>query len=326
MCGIFGFAIADKNVTPAQRHILGALLAVEMDERGGDSWGVTRGADAERGIGTLASALTARELGASKMLCAHTRKATVGGITVDNAHPFTVGRLTGAHNGCLNNHEAMNEKHNRTCSVDSQHIFHHLNEKKNLKDISGWASVWYVEHATPEYIYLFRSNSTALHVYGVGKYPKEGRGVIFASTAHAVETAARMAGIPVFPYEIKEHMLYSVKGGRVWREGKSCRLSTAYTSVATRPTWDAEGWGADEYGEGALGVGFTSAPSPYLYPRQRALGFSVDAPAVDVDMPAVSVCNSCYELVDGAEGLIRVGLHDVCEKCAPNLRREIGGG
>ena len=73
----------------------------------------------------------------------HNRKATVGTITPENAHPFHEGKVILVHNGTIWNQDELNKE----VSVDSHAIAHALNEHdavKALGSINGaYALVWY---------------------------------------------------------------------------------------------------------------------------------------------------------------------------------------
>ena len=60
------------------------------------------------------------------LLMGHNRAATKGKITRFNAHPFECGNIIGAHNGTLTS--TYNLKDHQLFDVDSENIFHHINE------------------------------------------------------------------------------------------------------------------------------------------------------------------------------------------------------
>lgn len=61
-----------------------------------------------------------------KVYLGHNRAATIGKITVDNAHPFQYGDITGAHNGSLRTWDNLHDSHK--LDVDSKAVFSHLSE------------------------------------------------------------------------------------------------------------------------------------------------------------------------------------------------------
>ena len=214
MCGLFGYSVKE-DIGQDKRSLLAAVLSVKMDLRGGDSWGLSRSGELIRGMGLIAEGITARSLSKTRTLAVHTRKATTGTVTLDNAHPFAMGDVVGAHNGIIINHNALNVKYNRTCNVDSQHILLHLDEGKPLNDIEGWGTVWYYKKATPKRMYLFRSDSGDLSIFGIGSV-SNCRGVIWASTETAILAAAHLTGLTVFEYESKANTLYYMENGKMF--------------------------------------------------------------------------------------------------------------
>lgn len=61
----------------------------------------------------------------SCVIMGHTRYATQGDVSAKNAHPFQHGHITLAHNGSLNNPEALSKQ---KFAVDSEHVAHGLAE------------------------------------------------------------------------------------------------------------------------------------------------------------------------------------------------------
>ena len=78
------------------------------------------------------------------MVVGHNRKATIGKISDETAHPFQEGNLILVHNGTLFNHKSLTKQE---VEVDSQAIVHSFVEngyKESLKEIDGaFALVWY---------------------------------------------------------------------------------------------------------------------------------------------------------------------------------------
>lgn len=85
--------------------------------------------------------------GAAKLLMGHNRWATTGAIIPDNAHPFHIGDIVGAHNGTLNAWNLDKLEDHKVYDVDSAVIFHNINKlgvEETMKRVDGaWALTWY---------------------------------------------------------------------------------------------------------------------------------------------------------------------------------------
>ncbi len=112
MCGIVG-AIAERNIVPV---LLEGLKRLEY--RGYDSAGVAVLADdgalglcrAVGKVSQLEQKLAAQPL-AGRLGVAHTRWATHGGVTEENAHPhLSGGRVAVIHNGIIENYEPIRDE------------------------------------------------------------------------------------------------------------------------------------------------------------------------------------------------------------------------
>jgi hypothetical protein len=216
MCGLFGWQFSrDTTISNTKRAIIASVLALEMDKRGGDSFGTYADGKLARGVATAAHGIKPLRLAKHKQLLGHTRKATTGAITSANAHPFAVGSIIGAHNGIVHNHTELNSFYKRTYPVDSMHIFAHLDEDLPLGDIEAYGAITFIRQAEPEHVYLGRFHDGELAVYGVGEYP-EPEAVIWASTSGALLRALSLSEVSAFRYDVKQGALYRVVDGKLY--------------------------------------------------------------------------------------------------------------
>src|SRR5215211_661789 len=106
MCGIFGYVGREPA---AAQVVLEGLRKLEY--RGYDSWGIAVQRDGraalEKAIGKIGQAQTS--LPPSAVGLGHTRWATHGGVTQENAHPHLdcSGRLAVIHNGIIENYQEL---------------------------------------------------------------------------------------------------------------------------------------------------------------------------------------------------------------------------
>ncbi|OGK52808.1 glutamine--fructose-6-phosphate aminotransferase [Candidatus Roizmanbacteria bacterium RIFCSPLOWO2_01_FULL_41_22] len=150
MCGIFAYVGKKQN---AGDLIMEGLKALEY--RGYDSWGVAvKKQDGqiylEKHVGKIGQAKLPRL--SSTIGIGHTRWATHGGVTRDNAHPHTdcTGNIIIVHNGIVENYTSLKKQllkkgHIFKSETDTEVIAHWLEEKKKtdndpLKLMRGLAS------------------------------------------------------------------------------------------------------------------------------------------------------------------------------------------
>lgn len=189
MCGIVG-AVADRNVSPI---LMEGLQRLEY--RGYDSAGIAvvssaeKSLDCRRQVGKVQ--LLADDLRANpcrgRTGIAHTRWATHGVPSVNNAHPhISNDRICLAHNGIIENFEALREELEKegycfTSETDSEVIVHLVDFhysmgmsllealRASLKRLEGAYAVGVIARDDPDHIVAARMGSPLVVGKGIGE-------------------------------------------------------------------------------------------------------------------------------------------------------------
>ncbi len=181
MCGIFGY-VGKNNNTP--QKVLDGLKLLEY--RGYDSWGIAVEKNGkvvvDKHTGKIGHAKT--NLSQSTIGIGHTRWATHGGVTVENAHPHTdcKSEIAVVHNGIVENYitlkkELLSLNHTFLSDTDTEVIVHLIEEnlKKHefseavrisFKRLEGLSAIVVIDSAT--HTLVAAKNGSPL-VIGIGK-------------------------------------------------------------------------------------------------------------------------------------------------------------
>jgi len=135
MCGIFGYV---GKRSDAGRIVVRGIKNLEY--RGYDSWGIARMIDGSivinKSIGKIGAVNPESFSDVCSLAIAHTRWATHGGVTVENAHPHLSADQTIAvvHNGIVENYQALRDELKKKgyafrSETDTEVISHLLQEE-----------------------------------------------------------------------------------------------------------------------------------------------------------------------------------------------------
>jgi len=188
MCGIVG-AVAQRDVCPI---LLEGLKRLEY--RGYDSAGIAvldnnKRLERVRVLGKveqLETSLDKRPLAGSVGI-AHTRWATHGKPSIDNAHPVCKGSLALVHNGIIENHESLrelqsNNQFNFETETDTEVIInqieYYLRQEcdllravfKTVDDLEGAYALGIISNTAPDRIIAARYGNPLVVGVGIGEY------------------------------------------------------------------------------------------------------------------------------------------------------------
>lgn len=215
MCGLFGWQLNKTIMEQGDVTVLATLLAAGAEHRGNESWGVVMSTPGQlpavvKNIGSIKQTCRVPSIVAPQVI-GHTRKATTGAVTTRNAHPFSHGKIIGAHNGFIFDHDQLNKEYNREFEVDSEHLIAHIADGVSLLELSGMGTVSYLNTDNPGVVYLGRGQNSDLVVYGIGEDKDHPDGIVWGSIAYWVKEAIEMSHVgPYFMIQTNMRRLYRV--------------------------------------------------------------------------------------------------------------------
>ena len=170
MCGIYGFCgVQTKKTTKIIKR-----LGINNITRGRDSTGIAiiskdrtelqksivDAVDFYRNNNVLQAISNFRKSD-NTIAIGHTRLATHGRITKDNAHPFQIAKVIFAHNGIISNFYGLQDTYKTNFEVDSQIIGYLIateGMKKAFESISGSFTVPFIMVDDPEVLHVATHN------------------------------------------------------------------------------------------------------------------------------------------------------------------------
>lgn len=223
MCGIYGIAKSPKPYTKKQSKIAKKVLrhiAIDSETRGSHSSGIASIGEQSNIYKSLlpsgkfvdskeyTTAIKSLDNG-SNILLGHTRFATEGAIVKNNAHPFQVGGVIGAHNGCVYNIAEMQTQLDKQCPVDSQLIFKSIDATNNIQDaVADFDSDFALSYVknNPMILHLCRETNRPLSV----AYVPQLETLYYASESDFIVDALLKAGIfGIDVVKLNKNTLYS---------------------------------------------------------------------------------------------------------------------
>ena len=144
MCRLFGAAASAP--VDISFELLGAdNPLIRQSERHDSGWGITYYDDAQPHVLRFAHAaygdpgFTEAASAESKLFVVHVRRATVGGLKLENTHPFLHDRYTYCHNGTILQPAKLEELSDRAPlgDTDSERFFNALMTKFDPADVIG---------------------------------------------------------------------------------------------------------------------------------------------------------------------------------------------
>lgn len=188
MCGIFGY-VGNKNCIP---YIISGLEKLEY--RGYDSAGIAylkdKNLEIKKIVGKVQNLKEILDFNDfSNTGIGHTRWATHGGISVENAHPHTdcEGNIAVVHNGIIENYKEirdflMSRGHKFRSQTDTETVPHLLEEmvdkeemsleealKELFKRLEGAFALLIMDKRRPNILYALRKQSPLIVGFGTGE-------------------------------------------------------------------------------------------------------------------------------------------------------------
>jgi predicted glutamine amidotransferase len=315
MCGLAGFAKTPNEQSRHQmrkvRKISKSLLK-SIADRGKHSTGVSVISEKDEPIiyKTLQSSdvfvdspeynKISNEYRKDTSICMlHTRHATEGDVTVRNAHPFVVGSTIGAHNGMIYNHEDIDEKHKELYEVDSQYLFHFINDNESLQkaldEIYGDYALSWIKNSKTE-LNLLHEGGRDLAV----AYWKKAKVLFYASTKEHLKKALSTYGVKAYIYDvtIDTHYVYDVY-----------KFSSESTNAKT-----------SKIESNTLEYNYTPFKSYYGYNAYDYYGQSDFDSSEFVDYSKRVICMHCNKMTEHID-LIKYGEEYSCLDCEVDRSR-----
>ncbi len=227
MCGIFGAIGKDYEMSTVK--ILGLL----NEDRGNQATGMYNGIRIIKETYPAKLFFTGmnKEQGSSIFL-GHTRLATMGDKSdPNNAHPFHIGNIVGAHNGCISNTTDLAKLLCTRYEVDSQYIFHLLScykPEEAVNKLEGSFAIWWVDTRDTSKVMFYRK-SNPIHMMGYKET------IYFSSDSRPLKIATGYDDTKIA--QLKENTLYTIDVNTLNIEREDCIYKEKETYNYNRRYW-----------------------------------------------------------------------------------------
>ena len=320
MCGIFGFAKTNGRQSDNQLDILKRVFTELTDEssiRGTDSTGFSIMDSNDRfTYKTLLDSSTLVDTTSwnaeilnritrdTTIVMGHVRLATQGSIKVHNAHPFNIGRVTGAHNGIIYNYNQVAKKLGKEVpEVDSQVLFQSLNKNNRTKafeSIDGDFAITWVKDSNKQ-IHLARESGRPMVV----AYWKKARVLFWASTKDILLDAMTRAGLVLPIKKVKEDYVFTYDVDNF--DSRPNRITEKFETISQYDNYSRGYYGYSYGGWGGhfnFGNSYNSSPATSMIE-----GKTFSRPKKQ------EMCEYCYEWIAVEEIWTDADNRKVCFDC-----------
>lgn len=212
MCGIFGAIGKDYEMNTVK------VIGILNEDRGNQATGMYNGIRIVKEVYPAKLFFTgmSKEQG-SNIFLGHTRLATMGDKSdPNNAHPFHIGNIVGAHNGCISNTYELGKLLDKKYEVDSQYIFHLLScytPEVAFNKLEGSFAVWWVDTRDTTKVMFYRK-SNPIHMVGYKET------IYFSSSSSPLMTATGYDETKIA--QLKENIIYTVDVNELSIDKKEC--------------------------------------------------------------------------------------------------------
>lgn len=232
MCGLVGFSGNAETSIYNALHLLG-----DNDDRGGHSSGLYANKQLYKAVGdskNIFPILNSYTTGG--VLIGHTRFATHGEHTVENAHPYKYDNVVGAHNGVIKNYEEVGKKFGiKKTVVDSQMIFKLLSQEKKDKHLGlfyGAKNVLYTKGDNR--LYVYRRDNPLFKL-------ETPEGTYFSSEDEGLKHIAKVNKLKTKVKEVEENKLFVYENGKLLFSQKIKHKPVASVNNSGNTNWRTYG-------------------------------------------------------------------------------------